>query len=133
MSVQVRRTASAKRVPPRRRRQRRKFRTTILSALKLAFVIGTVVVLGALTVNKAIRPFKLFSREDRETQRIAAELRDLRKENSNIERRINYLKSPQGIAEAARKLGYVRPGEVTLVIPQDNESGHDSSTAAPRP
>lgn len=117
MSIQTPRRAS-RRIPPRRRRPPRTiFRGLILPLFKLAVVLTVGFLLGSMALGKIARPFKLYSREDREAQRVASELDAIRKENAELQRRINYLNTPQGIAQAARKLGWVKPGEITLVLP----------------
>lgn len=87
------------------------------------FAFSVVVVLVAVVVNAAVckiaRPFHLLSSECREKQRIAAQLETVRAENRAIDRRTKYLQTPQGAAQAARKLGYVKPGEITLILPAD--------------
>lgn len=117
MSIQTPRRVS-RRIPPRRRRPPRTvFRGLILPLFKLAVVLTVGFLLVSTALGKIARPFKLYSREDREAQRVASELDAIRKENAELQRRINYLNTPQGIAEAARKLGWVKPGEITLVLP----------------
>lgn len=87
--------------------------------LAALFVIAAAGLAGTLVTGKIARPFQLRGAEGREKQRIASRLEALKKENAALERRISHLKTPQGIADAARKLGYVRPGEITLVIPEE--------------
>lgn len=114
------RRAVPKRVPPRRRRPRKTvFRNLVLPALKLTAVLVIIGLLGNVVACKVLRPFKLCSREDGETRRIASEFQTLKKENAELERRLNYLKTPDGIAKSSRRLGWVKPGEVTLVLPSD--------------
>ena len=50
-------------------------------------------------------------------RKIESELKKLEKENADLMRRLEHLNTPQGIAQAARQLGWVKPGEITLVIP----------------
>ena len=70
-------------------------------------------------VGRAWRPVKLYSREYNETQALARQVADMKKENADLQRRISYLKTGEGSAQAARKLGWVKPGEITLVLPED--------------
>jgi cell division protein FtsB len=105
------------RVPPRRRRPKRSiWRKTVWPLMK-------IVAIGAVTVfvlNKVAKPFRLYDREYRETRQIALELDSLQKENIALSRQIKYLKTKKGAAQSARKLGWVKPGEITLVLPPEN-------------
>lgn len=109
------------RVPPRRRKPRRTvLNAVVLPALKTGILVLIVVIVSAAIINKIARPFKLWNREDREVRQVAAELSALRKENVELERRLRYLKTPEGVAQAARRLGWVKPGEVSLVLPEED-------------
>lgn len=106
------------RVPPRRRRPRKSFLKSFLWPLiKTAAVIAVATLLGSVVLAKIARPFQLYSQEGREVQRISSELQQLRKENAELQRRIRYMNTSEGITYAARKLGWVKPGEITLVLP----------------
>lgn len=97
------------------------WRSTIWPLVKFALVAVAVV----LALGKVVRPFRLYDNESRATRQLANDLDNLRKENAMLERRIKYLQTSQGAAQAARKLGWVRPGEITLVLPSeggDNQS-----------
>jgi len=82
-------------------------------------VVVLAAMIGVAVAEKIARPFQLRGAEDRELQRVQSELTMLRKENTDLDRRLRYLKSKAGIASIARKLGYVKPGEIWLVILED--------------
>ena len=105
---------------PRRVRRRRRsvWRRTVWPLLKLCAAAALAFVLINAAFSWMARPIGLLNHEYRETRHIAAQLAALRKENIALERRIKYLESPQGAEQAARKLGYVKPGEITLVMPE---------------
>jgi len=108
------------RIPPRRRRrQRTVWRNLIWPALKVVMLISLIAVTGVFAADRISRPIKLLSAENRETQRVAISLASLREENARIERQIRYLKTARGKAQAARKIGYVKPGEIMLVLPPE--------------
>lgn len=109
------------RVPPSRRRPRRSvWRKTVWPLLKYGTIIAIMVMAGSMVANKIARPFKLYNQESHETQRLANELQSLKKENISLARRIKYLQTQEGAAQAARRLGWVKPGEITLVLPPEN-------------
>ena len=91
--------------------------------MRVLILVGVAGAVGTGVAGKIVRPFQLCSAEGREERRIALELQALRKENVALERKIEYVKTPRGVAEAARKLGYVKPGEVMLVIPEEEPGG----------
>ncbi len=106
------------RVPPRRRRPRRSFwRRYFWPSVRVSVLVVLFATVAWGITSKAARPFRLLSSESRETQQIARGLASLREENSAIERRIKYLKTTRGAAAAARKLGYVKPGEISILVP----------------
>ena len=120
MSVQTARRSKPNGAPPRRRRPRRSLlRHVIWPVAKVILVVAVAGFVGTLIVGKIARPFQLCSAEGRDVSRMQSELATLKEENRALERQIGYLKTSRGIAEAARKLGYVKPGEITLIIPDE--------------
>lgn len=77
-----------------------------------------IVAAGLVIVGRISQPFLLYSREKRATDELRAQLESCRKENAELERRIKYIQTPEGAAQAARELGWVKPGEITLVMPE---------------
>ena len=113
------------RVPPRRRRPRRSiWRKTVWPLFKISTLIIALVFICTIVIGKVARPFRLLGTENIETKRLGCELSNLKKQNIELGRQINYLKTPQGTAQSARKLGYVKPGEISLVLPSDVHSNH---------
>ena len=81
-------------------------------------VVGVALVLGFSVVNKIFRPIHLVSVEKREKARVVRDYLALKKQNQDLRRQLHYLQTPEGIAQEARKQGYVKPGEISLVIPE---------------
>lgn len=94
-------------------------RKRIARWLLAGIVITVALVLGCSVVNKILRPFRLVGNERREKARIVSDYNALRTKNEELRRQLHYLQTPEGIAQEARKQGYVKPGEVSLVIPED--------------
>ena len=103
--------------PVRRRRKRSVLRKTIIPLLVCSFVAVAVVFL----LGRISRPFVLFDRETQATQELQSKVDDYQAENARLERRIKYLMTSEGAAQAARELGWVKPGEITLVIPSEKD------------
>jgi cell division protein FtsB len=120
LSMQYSARPGLERVPPRRRRPKRSvWRKIVWPLIK----ISVIAALAVFIIGKVARPFRLYGREYRETKQIAFQLESLREENAALERRIKYLKTAEGSAQAARKLGWVKPGEITLVLPDSSSKG----------
>ena len=123
MSVQAPPRRVIERTPPRRRVRRRSVWNVIVwPVVKYGALAAVIVSLAVVVAVRVARPLKLLNRESRETARIAADLESLKKENEALDRRIKYLQTPRGAAQAARKLGYVKPGEIMLVLPPEPPS-----------
>jgi cell division protein FtsB len=103
---------------PRKRRKRPIWRRNLLAFVVYALGLVAALAIVSSVVYRVARPVQLLSSEYRETRRLSRELKCLRQQNAVLERRIKHLQSPQGTEQAARKLGYVKPGEITLVIPE---------------
>lgn len=82
----------------------------------LVAVIAVLVLFAVSLVSKAARPYReagVQSRQLAQTRQASAAL-DI--ENAVLERRIAYLKTPEGVASEARKMGYLHPGEFPIVV-----------------
>jgi cell division protein FtsB len=67
---------------------------------------------------QAAVPFVTADRWQADNDRVERELRDYRIRNQREELAIKALDTPQGIELAARRLGYVMPGERPLGVPE---------------
>lgn len=105
----------------KRRRRRSAFRQMMLVA-----VVAVVCLTGFAVVRKTFRPVGLYLRERAELRKSEAALRDMREDNKNLQVKKKYLESPTGAQAEARKLGYVRAGEIPIVI-HDEKSTKESS------
>lgn len=70
-------------------------------------------------------------REEREKQRLEAELDSLKERNSKLRAEVDRLKTPEGVEEVAREnLGLVKQGE-NLYVVVDGDEGEATTTATP--
>jgi len=74
-------------------------------------------------VRKAVRPFRFYVAEARENRRIQTQIAELQRENAMLRRKVRYLRTPSGQETAARELGWVRKGEVSLVVEPPTSGG----------
>jgi len=72
-------------------------------------------------IPKIAKPFRLYGIENGESQRLAHDLESLKAENADLESRIKHIKTKEGVAQAARKIGLVKPGEILLVLPPEKK------------
>ncbi len=67
-------------------------------------------------VAKVARPYREASLQSTQLSLIRQQSDVLESENTALVRRIAYLKTSQGVAAEARKMGYLRPGEIPMVV-----------------
>jgi len=105
-----------------RRRRRRWFSRALVARWLLAGVVVTVaLVIGCSVVSKILRPIRLVGDEKRKRATVVSNYLALRRQNQDLRRQLHYLQTPDGIAQEARKQGFVKPGEISLVISEDNK------------
>ncbi len=106
-------------VPKRPARRARRLRRipglwVRLAAMAL-FVAALIVGMVGLTL-KAVRPYREASAEAARLQTTRRQAAALEVRNEALRRHVAYLKTPDGVAEEAHRLGYMRPGEKPLVV-----------------
>ena len=84
-------------------------------ALSVA-VIGVSVFFAVCLVAKAIKPYQEIRHQRTQLAATLSQSDALASQNAQLERRIAYLKTGDGVASEARKMGYLRPGEYPIVV-----------------
>ena len=84
-------------------------------ALLLCF-LGVLVFLAVALVAKAVRPYREARGQSAQLAQTQAENSAVAAQNALISRHIAYLKTNDGVASEARKMGYLRPGEIPIVV-----------------
>ncbi|MCX8053744.1 MAG: septum formation initiator family protein [Armatimonadetes bacterium] len=90
--------------------------------MKFLAIAVAILLLAQVVIGTVSRPLRLLKAESSEYKRIAAELKSLKKSNEKLERQLIYIRKPHGAAQEARKIGYVKPGEILLVLPPNATS-----------
>lgn len=103
---------------PGRRRRRSLFKRVLVPIFARVLIVGVALTIGTGLVYKVLRPIRLFDKEQREKDRIVARYTSLRKQNDALRRQLIYIRTSRGAAQEARKHGFVKPGEISLVIPE---------------
>lgn len=132
MSREMDEFAAARRARRRRSRWKRPRRILgIWARLAMAAAVIVVAVLLAVSlVAKVIRPYREASVQIRQLSETRQESDALVAENALLARRIVYLKTSEGIASEARRMGYLRPGEIPIVV-EGAPGQPDANNSAP--
>ncbi len=112
---------SAQRRRTRSKRPRRILGMWARAALSVG-VIAVSVFLAVCLVLKAVKPYQEASRQRVQLAEILRQSAAIAAENTQLERRIMYLKTPDGVASEARRMGYLKPGEYPIVV--EGLAGH---------
>ena len=106
-----------KRMYKTRSKRRSVWSKTVWPLCQFVIFLALVVLFIQIAASRISKPIGVYSRENGQMQMLSKELNNIEKENSDLNNKIKYLKTPEGAAEAARKLGWVKKGEIILVLP----------------
>lgn len=106
--VKPRRTAN----PKRHRSRRSQLRRTIVTVLSIA---GILLAVGAV-IGKGAKPYLVGHTENREIAQINQQIAHEQARHRNLSKQIEYVQTPSGMESEARKLGWVKEGEVAVVV-----------------
>ncbi|MDQ2800015.1 MAG: septum formation initiator family protein [Armatimonadota bacterium] len=98
-------------------------------SLLLAVIVVSIFFAISL-VAKAIRPYREASVQSSQLKDTRRQNAQITLENADLQRRIQYLKTPDGIASEARTYGYLRPGERPIMVQGLDEPELSSAPAA---
>lgn len=105
----------------RRRSRRPNYRRTIVNVLTIA---AAILVVGAVAY-KVAKPYRVAHTEGREIEQINRQIAHEEALRKDLNKQIDYLQTPAGMESEARKLGWVKEGEVAVVV--------DDTKKAPTP
>lgn len=107
-------------ITSKHRRRRKAKRRVRLGPWIWRAALGAVV-LGATgtLVTQAFQPYSMRYRQKQETREMLQQLAEVKEENRLLKLQIQNLRSGVGLEPEARKLGYIREGEVPLLITYD--------------
>ena len=110
-----------RRLTPRLKRPRRILGMWARASLSVA-IIAVSVFFAVCLVAKAVKPYREASRQKAQLAQTLHQSDLLAAQNSQLERRVAYLRTPDGVASEARRMGYLRPGEYPIVV--EGLAGH---------
>ncbi len=108
----------ARRVKRRTARWKRPHRILGMWA-RVALLVGIIAVsvfFAVCLVAKAVKPYQEAGRQKVQLAETLRQSDVIAAQNSQLQRRVAYLKTPGGIASEARRMGYLRPGEYPIVV-----------------
>ena len=120
-----RKARSTTRYKPKRRSRFAKYIRVLFT---LTTIAGILFCVGAV-ISKAAKPYLISCGESREIAAVKKEIAEACAENRALKGNIAYLSTPRGKEAEARKLGWVKEGEVALVVEQPQKPGSEGARA----
>ncbi len=123
---------------PRHRKRAKRPRRILGLWARAALSVGLIAVtvfLAVCLVAKAVKPYREASGQRVQLAETHRQSELLAAQNVQLERRIAYLRTADGVASEARRMGYLRPGEYPIVVeglkgrPDPGDSSLETSAA----
>jgi hypothetical protein len=122
MDRQSRHARSYRAVRSRPARRSTRKRRPVLKVIVHVLIACVVVCCVVLVIAKAIKPILLLRAESRQIAELEKQSEKVQAENRSLTEQKNYLQTARGKEQEARKLGWVKPGEVGVIVGQSVES-----------
>jgi len=117
--------------PVRPRRSRRSRILGLWARLGLLALSCAILLTAAVAIiAKVIRPYQQGRELHAQVEVLKTQLAKKQSENAGYEHKLAYLRTPEGVVTEARKLGYVRHGEIPVVVANSPQSLEDVSVPA---
>ncbi|MHB1457770.1 MAG: FtsB family cell division protein [Armatimonadota bacterium] len=110
----------AERRKARLSRKRKTGRSKVLRRLTRVLIVLLVVAATWLILAKITKPYRISYMESKEISDVKKQIVQAEAENKRLKQDIEYIKKPEGKMVEARKLGFVKEGEVAVVVEQPN-------------
>lgn len=111
--------AKRRRSPELSRRRRRRMPVWLKALWAVAFLI--VGYFCVCSILKTVRPFILAWNGKQEVRRLESQIADGNRTKQEYLEKRRYLRSQEGAQTEARKLGYVKEGETSIMIEQEKK------------
>ncbi len=112
--------------------RRRKKKQQLLQIIVFGVVAVVVVLVGFVVIRKVAKPIGLLFAEREQVRQMQKQLADAKQEKKQLLEKKRVIASPSGAEAEARRLGYVRPGEVSIVIEETSEPAPNESVEGSR-
>ena len=103
-------------ITTRRKRPRRRVRIRVLRLFGRAALYAAFVASAAAILSWIASPYALERHQKEETSNLNRDLARTKEENRSLKHRIELLRSGEGLEEEARRLGYVKKGEIPIRV-----------------
>ena len=130
MKRETRRSRSYSSDRGKARTRKSRFARAFRALFTFTLIACVLFCIGAF-VAKASKPYLISYGESKEISDIKNQIADARAENMAIKKDIKYLSTPEGKEAEARKLGWVKEGEVALVIEPHESENKDGQSLNP--
>ena len=106
-------------------RKRKYGRSKVLQ--RVVGVLVVLIIIGAtwMILAKATKPYRIGYDESKEITDVRNQISKAELENKRLKQDIDYIKKPEGKMVEARKLGFVKEGEVAVVVEQPNREQYE--------
>ncbi len=99
------------------KRRKRKPVLGLVPRIALIAMASVVVVFASCAfVAKIAQPYSMQLEQHKQMRALNTQLADLNASNDDLDRQIRYIQQPAGIETAARAQGYLKPGEISIVV-----------------
>jgi cell division protein FtsB len=114
--------------PDRRKRRKKRVLGLFPRIMMVAFTLAFTIIVCAALGSKIVQPYQMSRDQAQRMAVLNTQLADTNAQNATLERQTAYLQRSDGIEAEARDKGYLKPGEISLVI-----ENPPAVTAAPAP
>lgn len=114
----------------RKTRRRRPLFARFIRVVLMLAVIASILFCAKAVIVKAARPYLISYGESKESSEIKLQMAEAYAESKVLKKEIPHLLSPEGMEAEARKLGWVKKGEVAIVVEQPKQSQIERSGPA---
>lgn len=115
----------AERRKARLSRKRKYGRSKVLRKILGVFLVLIIITAAWLIMAKITKPYRISYMESREIADIRNQIKQAELDNKRLKQDIDYIKKPEGKMVEARKLGFVKEGEVAVVVEQPNRDQYE--------
>lgn len=106
-------------------RKRKTGRSKLFRKMLGVFIVLVIIAIIGLILSKATRPYRIGYAESKEIADVKNQISQAEAENKRLKQDIDYIKKPEGKMVEARKLGFVKEGEVAVVVEQPNREQYE--------
>lgn len=103
-------------IKPRKTKKSRSRKTRFARIAVMSLAAAGVLFVAGSVIGKVLEPYVVGYGENREIAQVTEQIRQLEAERRDLKRQIRYVQTPAGMEAEARKLGWVKEGEVAVVV-----------------